>query len=187
MGWRTSRIRGSLVWLEHGTRWDGLRLALLNIETDAKMRANSSDRTMRYRRWTYDELANQYGDPEDWRYDGSVRRMLCGAEARQRLMNEFCLFWKADDADHAGLLFTADPFTGAEWERARIADRTERDGRHLTAVCEWGEEVRPSFRTEFRRIGKVGKRLTSASVTLKQLGKTSLLSLIGGNGNGDTP
>ena len=174
------------MWLECGTLWVRLSPALLTIRLDALPRANGESRLMRYRRWLYPELAELWGEIEDWKSDGRARNTINGPAAREHVMEEFGLIWKADDADHQGLLFTADPLTGVEWTRDRIADNAERDGRHLTTVCRWASKMRPSSRSEFRRVEKFSIKLPAAGSELVALKHMTLLSLMDGNNDNAT-
>jgi len=158
-----------------------MREALLIIERDALQRVNYK---VRFRLWSYEKLSNLYGEPEDWMCDGKCRKTITGMDARRWLQENHRLWWKADDTHHEGLLFTADPRTGAEWDRARIADRTHRDGVYLREMSGCAERLQPSFRDHFRRIKRAADGLANTGERLKRLGDPETLRLLGVNGDG---
>lgn len=142
--------------------------------------------TKKFRLYEYDDLADMHGEIEDWKCEGRVRRMMYGSEGRRWLLYEFKLWWKSDDAEHSGLLFTADPRTGIEWERNRRADRTHRDGLMLREFSDYATKVNPMFRDHYLSIGREADRLILTGERLKELGDADRLRLIGVT-NGDSP
>lgn len=175
-----------MLWVDCGTLWDSMAPMLSVIRQDALTRANIANRAMRYRRWRYDRLESECerlgcpADAADWRHDGRVRRMISGRSSRERLVAEYGIGWKADMADHDGILFTADPLTAVEWTLAREAEGAERGGRHICFMTRWAAEARPTYRSEFRRYEKHAKKLTSSGAKLIELRDLSLLSLMEG-------
>jgi len=163
---------------DRGTLKDDLRAALLVIEKDALQRVNYK---MRFRLWSYENLSNIPcgGEPEDWMCDGRFRRALTGMAARRWLQEDHRLWWKADDMEHTGLLFTADPRTGIEWDRARIADRTVNDGIYLSETADCAERLQGTFRAHFRKIGRAASHLKASGDKLKKMGDADLLRLLG--------
>ena len=161
---------------ERGTLRDDMRVVLLTIERDALQRVSYKKR---FRLWSYEQLANLTGEPSDWMCEGRIRSALNGLNTRRWLQENHRMWWKADEKEHTGLMFTCDPRTGAEWDRARIADRTHRDGVYLEEMAECAEGLQPTFRAHFRKIKKTGKKLKATGEALKRLGDPNLLKLLG--------
>ena len=161
---------------ERTTLKGNLREALLLIKQDALSRV---DYKKRFRLWSYEHLANVYGEVEDWKCEGRIRSAITGSAARRWLQEDYYLWWKADDAEHTGLCFTCDPRTGIEWDRARVAERTFSDGVYLQEASECAVRLQPVWRAHFRKIGKMAKRLKATGTGLKELGDTDLLKLLG--------
>lgn len=136
-----------------------LRRAFVVIEKDAVPRVFGK---AAWRRWRYDELASLYGEECDWRPNGSVRSALIGGAGREWLRQHYRLWWTTDPRK-AGILFTADPLTGMEWDRERIAARVSRDAEYLTAAARAASEMQPAFRSHFQRVEGQADRLKVAS------------------------
>lgn len=167
---------------ERGTFKDDLRPAFLVIMKDALHRVSH---TKKFRLWRYESLAALYGVVGDWMADGKIRNAMYGADGRHWLRNDFRLWWKSDDARHTGLLFTADCRTGMEWERARIADRTHRDGIYLVEACGAATRLQPSFRAHFHKIETGAKRLIDGGEKLKAMGNGEILRRLGVSNGAD--
>ena len=155
------------------------REAFTIIMKDALSRV---DYKRKYRLWSYEQLSNLYGTIDDWKCQGKVRVMLTGGSARLWLLEEYRLWWRADMANHDGLLFTSDARTGVEWWRGMVADRTHRDGFNLSAACNMAIELQPTFKDHFRRILKCAQRLRDTSGAMNKLGDAELLQLLGVSG-----
>ena len=146
------------------------------IERDALQRV---DYKQRYRLWTYEQLVNLFGDVDQWKCGGRVRNLISGGEARLWLLEEYRLWWRADQRDHLGLLWTCDPRTGIEWARAMIAERTHRDGLFLSRAASMSQVLQPSFRNHFRKIMDCSDKLRNVAGKMKLLGDKELLKLLG--------
>lgn len=124
--------------------------------------ANHRSSDKRIRHLGYDTLARFYGKPEDWMSDGYIRNALY--QYREQIAAEHALWFKADDADHEGLLWTACPMWGVGvWEPVRISERAMRDGTRMSNMAQWGMQWRPSHAPFFRRLDQHGKKLHSSA------------------------
>ena len=168
------------MFLDRPGRKEGLRPALLYIRDKCLMVA---EHKKRYILFYYEGLGGLAGKPEDWMCTsggtGWIRNALMGLDARKWLRDEFGLWWKADMHEHSGLLFTADPLTGWEWDRGRTTDRIHSYATYLGESAVVCAELRPKHRNHFRTGKKATDKVLMGTSNLKKLGDEDYLSLLG--------
>lgn len=151
------------------------------IQEDALLTKESTRPGNRVRLWTYERLARLYGEPEDWMCGGKVRSWLYVRENRLALASDLFLWFKSDEGDHNGLLFTCCQTTGLEWLRRYVADDTERNGRHLQQASTIAHTNDGRYGDYFRRVGDRAKHLTAQGQKLTELGGKNILALLLGS------
>ena len=165
---------------DRSTKKEGLREVLLHIRQACLQVAN---RRKRYFFFSYERLAEvSHATPEDWMCDGWIRNTLMGRDARRWLYQEYDLWWKADEEEHLGLLFTCDPITGVDWDRTREAASFHAGAVYLRDSACYGEHLRPSNRPHFRKVKDTANRVAAGAKKLKELGDAERLRLLGVGG-----
>lgn len=145
---------------------EGIAGAMRVIELDAVPLVTGR---VKWRRWRYDELAGLVGTVDDWMYPGRIRSAITGGEARTWMRRRFRLWWTSDNDYRAGILFTADPRTGMEWDRVRITARLLRDADYLADAASGAAHMQPMFRPAFLRIGTAAEKVIAAISQLQSL------------------
>lgn len=162
---------------EHGSQKDKLRECFSCIREEALGRLNRAEK---YRLYTHEELAALSGsEPEEWKGDGRIRRMMYGVTGRLWLLNEFQLWFKADEEDYAGLLFTAEPRTGYLWLHDQKTDAVIEAATSLEVLGNRAEELDSRFRGHFRAVRKCGKAMMAAGQGLNKLRQAGYLRRLG--------
>ena len=163
--------------LEFGTRKDALRACFHQIELDVLHRLN---KPQKYRHYTYEELAALSGhEPEDWKSDGWIRRMMYGLAGRSWLEGDFRLWFKADENNHAGLVFTADPRLGLAWFVDLKTDEFTEGAKTMDYLSRRAEVRDERFRDYFRKVGRRAQRIRDAAENLNKLREPAYLRRLG--------
>ena len=149
------------------TKKEGLRDVLLSIRATGLLVANSR------KRWflrSYGSLGTEYGGADAWCCDGWIRNAISGRAARLWLQDDFGLWWKADDQEHEGILFTCCSTTGLEWDRARETNSMQAGATYLMDTVHRCEQLRPTHRPFYRTIGDAARQMSKIAKKLKEAG-----------------
>lgn len=105
--------------------------------------------------WSYKRLAGfTDADPEDWKGEGYLRRLIQGHRERQWLIAEYQLFHRADMEKHAGIFWTCNPLVGSAWENERKRNAVAAACDHCQAVASLCATIQPRQNLYFTKMSE---------------------------------